>query len=87
VFTLLCPFDLFYNKNKSMRPGISLALNLFKHTMAVIYIIAGVFLLFAKIEFLTIDKKYQYVVGVMLIVYGIYRIYRAIQSIRSDDEK
>lgn len=62
--------------------GKALALVIFESVMAVFYLVAGVSLLvWEKAEVLIQFKTIRIVVGVVILLYGIFRVYRAIRKI------
>ena len=63
-----------------MRPGLSLILKVFSSAMAFIYAIAGMYLIFSDVAFLTLDRRYKIILGIVLLVYGLYRIYRSLKA-------
>lgn len=58
--------------------------------MSVIYVLAGLF--FIVFPYSTVAQnllpsaKWSYVLGALLIIYGFYRAWRAIQSQKDDDD-
>ena len=61
-------------------PGI------FSQVMAIVYVAAGIFLIIYDSEALLINRTYRIAFGVLLLVYGLFRSYRAFKSISKKDE-
>ena len=62
--------------------GKDLALVIFESIMAVFYLVAGVSLLvWERAEVLIQFKTIRIIVGVVILLYGIFRVYRAIRKI------
>jgi hypothetical protein len=62
-------------------------LGYFKDIMALFYVVAGAFLIFSDLNILPINKTYRISLGIVLMIYGFYRIYRAFRLIREQNEK
>lgn len=69
-----------------MKFDLTVILRLFNNFMAFVYVITGAFLIFSDIGFLSTNKTYKVILGVMLLIYGFYRIYRAFHAIRVQNE-
>jgi hypothetical protein len=59
----------------------------FKDFMALLYVVTGAFLIFSDLNILSISKTYRISLGIVLLIYGFYRAYRAFRFIREQDEK
>jgi len=69
-----------------MKPFAPVALRVFNYFMSFIYILTGAFLIFSEAYFLSINKTGKTIVGVLLLAYGIFRIYRIFNLNRSQNE-
>lgn len=66
--------------------GKALALVVFESVMAVFYFLLGLWLVLADTAVLLIENKtIRIILGVLFIVYGAFRIYRAIRKVFIDE--
>jgi len=85
VYILPYQLNLLYltgNKPIIMRTDLAGILGYFNVFMAFFYVFAGSYLVFSDLNFLAINKIYRIILGIVIIVYGFYRIYRAFKSNR-----
>ncbi len=62
--------------------GKALAIMIFESAMAVFYLLAGIGLLFwQKAETIIQNQPIRIVIGIFLLLYGIFRVYRAIKKL------
>lgn len=62
--------------------GKALAIMIFESAMAVFYLLAGVGLLFwHKAETIIQNQPIRIVIAVLFLLYGIFRVYRAIKKL------
>ncbi|MGE5353050.1 MAG: hypothetical protein ACM3P0_13280 [Acidobacteriota bacterium] len=62
-------------------------LNLFTGiTMILVYIAAGLLVLFAKFIQLRLQENYRIILGVAILVYGAYRLYRVYKKYNEQKE-
>ena len=59
---------------------------IFSQIMGFVYAVAGIFFIVYDFDLFGISKSYRMVLGIILLVYGIFRIYRAIKAIRIKNE-
>jgi hypothetical protein len=55
--------------------------------MSLFYVLAGLYLVFSEVNFMTINKEYKIFLGILIFLYGIYRIYRAFKATNKQDEE
>ena len=48
------------------------------------YIVMGVFVIIYKFFIITLDPNIAYMLGALMIVYGVFRIFRAIYKIKGE---
>lgn len=53
----------------------------------IFYIVLGVVVMVYKFFIITLEPNIAYPLGVLLMVYGIFRIFRAIYRLRNDDKE
>jgi hypothetical protein len=59
---------------------------IFTQVMAVVYVAAGVFLILYDSESLPVNRTFRIIFGILLLVYGIFRSYRAYKSMTTKNE-
>lgn len=70
-----------------MKPDLNSLSGYFRNAMAFVYVLAGVFLIFFYPDTPSISDTLKIVMGIAMILYGFYRIYRVYLSIKIDNEK
>lgn len=66
--------------------GKALALVIFESAMAVFYFLLGLWLAFAAGASVLIENRVlRIVIGVLFLIYGVFRIYRAIRKLFIED--
>lgn len=61
--------------------GMKLAKYIFECTMSVLYILFSILLLFTNIFAGSLENKTRIILGLVLGIYGIFRVYRALKKL------
>ena len=69
-----------------MRLNLSSLSGNFRNLMAFVYVLAGVYLIFFYPDTSSLNKSLKTGIGIVIIIYGFYRIYRVFYSINEDNE-
>jgi Na+-translocating ferredoxin:NAD+ oxidoreductase RnfD subunit len=69
-----------------MKFDLPFILKIFGSMMAFVYAGLGAFFIFTDINIPALSQTYRIVFGVVLLGYGIYRIYRTLSALRKQNE-
>lgn len=73
-------FFYFYTMNLLSNPAFIL-----RFTIAIAYIFLGALLLFSSIKISVLSNTNQYALAALLVVYGVFRMYRAIKILKEEE--